>query len=174
MTGMQPEDVAFSALNARSKPLVVGFSIVIVVESLAVHLLIVQRYPWLAVLLWLTNAFTIWWLVRDYRMVESRPTLLRGDNAFVGIGKRLRGAIPYTMMESVLQPTWQERPGPATAEYVKLSGTGDPNVLIRLREPYTFVGPMGVRKSGRLIGLKLDDPDGFVRAVRERMTFREG
>lgn len=173
MTGMEPDDVAFSALSARSKPLVIGASIVIVVESLAVHMLIVRRYPWLAVLLWLTNAFTIWWLVSDYRIVESRPTVLRRDHAVVGIGKRLRGAIPYTMMEAVLQPTWQERPGPTTPEYVRLSGMGDPNVLLRLREPFSFIGPMGVRKSGRLIGLKLDDPDGFVRAVRQRVTSQE-
>ena len=173
MTGMQSEDVAFSALSARSKPLVIGASIAIVVETFVVHLLIVQRFPWLAVFLWLTNVYTIWWLVRDYRMVESRPTVLRRDDAFVGIGKRLRGAIPYAIMESVSRPSWQERPGPTTPEYVKLSGTGDPNVLLRLREPYSFIGPMGIRKSGRLIGLKLDDPDGFVRAVKERMTPQE-
>jgi hypothetical protein len=174
MTGAQPEDVSFSALSARSKPLVIGVSIAIVVESLAVHVLIVQRYPWLALILWLTNIYTIWWLVRDYRMVESRPTLLRQDDAIVGIGKRLRGAVPYAIMESVLQPSWQERPGPTTPEYVKLSGTGDPNVLIRLREPYTFIGPMGIRKSGRLIGLEIDDPGGFVRAVNAKIARQEG
>jgi hypothetical protein len=154
MTGLEPGDVAFSALSARSKPLVIGISIAILVESLVVHVLIVQRFPWLAVILWLTNVYTIWWLVRDYRMVESRPTVLRRDVAFVGVGKRLRGEIPYAIMESVLQPSWQERPGPTTPEYVKLAGPGDPNVVIRLREPYTFVGPMGIRKSGRLIGWK--------------------
>ena len=69
MTGIQAEEVAFSALSARSKPLVIGISIAIFVESLAVHMLIVQRFPWLALILWLTNVYTIWWLVRDYRMV---------------------------------------------------------------------------------------------------------
>ena len=86
MTAIQRGDVSFSALSARSKPLVIGMSLAIVVESLAVHVLIVQRFPWLALVLWLTNVYTIWWLVRDYQAVQARPTLLRHDDVYVGIG----------------------------------------------------------------------------------------
>ncbi|HEY2292312.1 MAG TPA: hypothetical protein VGM86_16560 [Thermoanaerobaculia bacterium] len=49
--------------------------------------------------------------------------------------------------------------------YLKLSGPGSPNVLLTFVRPVEFTGPAGIRKSFTRVGLRLDQPAEFLRAL---------
>jgi hypothetical protein len=164
------DSVAFSSLTARSLNFVVGVSIVLVVESLALHALLLKRWPLLSLVLAVLNAWTIWWLARDYRAVATEPTLVRKSDLYLRLGRRIRGVVPLTDVREVIRPTWQQIPSVATGDYIKMSGADDPNVLVKVANRVTFEGAFGIRRQGMVIGLRLDDPDGFTKLVNERLV----
>ncbi|MFN8582095.1 MAG: hypothetical protein U0163_14120 [Gemmatimonadaceae bacterium] len=166
------DPVPFTALSARSRALVVGISAVLIIESAALHLLILRRWPWVSLVLALANLWTIWWFVQDYRAVADLPILAGESDVVVRLGKRLTGTVPYAAINAANRPTWQQIPESGRAGYIKLSGWDDPNVLLELSAPAGFRGPFGIEKRGSLVGLRLDEPDEFVRLVRERMSER--
>lgn len=169
---METRDLPFSALSARSKTFVVAISFVLVIESAALHALLLKRWPALSLVLVLLNAWTVWWFARDYQAVAKEPTLVRESDVLVRLGRRLQGRVGYELVDSIVRPTWQQIPANGSPGYVKLSGTDDPNVLLHLSQSVAFHGPFGIQKRGQTVGLRLDDPERFVNVVTERLAAR--
>lgn len=169
---MEGHDVPFSALSARSQTFIVAMTLVLAVESVALHALLLKRWPAVSIVLVALNVWTVWWFVQDYRAVAAEPTLVRESDLLLRLGRRMQGRVGYDVVDSVVRPTWQQIPATGSPGYVKLSGTDDPNVLLRLSQPVPFQGPFGIHKRGHTVGLRLDDPDGFVKVVSERVSAR--
>jgi len=164
------DSIAFTSLGARSKSLVWGISIVLVVESVALHALLLKRWPWFSAVLVAFNAYTIWWLARGYRAVAELPTLVKESGVVLRVGHRALAEVPYGVIARLSRPSWQEIPGVQTPGYLKLSGSDDPNVLIHFTEPVWFRMMFGIRKSAQIVGLRLDAADGFVQVVSGRLN----
>ena len=156
---------AFQISGVRSKSVVVGFGLAILVESIALHLMLYRRWPIGSLVLLALNVWTIWWLVRDYRALQRLPLVVRDGDVLVRMGRRFSGSVPFASIEDVFRPTWQQVPEVGAAGYLRLGS--DPNVMLRLGGPVTFTGPFGIRKQATLIGLQLDEADEFIRTVRE-------
>lgn len=74
-------------------------------------------------------------------------------------------------MRDVRVPTWQEVPEEGTAGFMRLAVGDDPNVLLRLEPPVSVRLAFGLRKNAGLIGLRLDEPQRFVAAVKARLSY---
>ena len=167
-TTVVEEGRAFHSNAARSKSFVVGFVVAILVESIGLHLLIYRRWPVASVVLLLLNAWTVWYLVQDYRSLQRLPLVVRSADVLVRMGTRFGAVVPNDAIEDAFRPTWQQVPERNTAGYLALAT--DPNVMLRFRSPVTFAGPLGLKRQASMVGLQLDEADAFVRMIRERLT----
>jgi hypothetical protein len=162
---MSHGSVAFFMRGARSKGLLVGISIALVVESVAVHALVYRRWPFVSLALALLNVASIWWLAAEYRAVGEVATTVADDAIRVRYGRRIRADIPLDALREVRIATWKDVPTTSVRGYLKLSGGDDPNVLLMLDPPVRVALLPGIAREVRQLVLRMDQPDRFVEAV---------
>lgn len=159
-----PEQI-FTLESARSLPLTGALCAVIAIETAALHLLLMSRHPWIAWTLTALSLSTIVWLIGDYRAIGARPVVLEADALLVRLGRRFQARVPLREIARVEAPGWRDVPAKGSPGYLKLSGPGSPNVLLTFVRPVEFTGPAGIRKSFTRVGLRLDQPADFLRAL---------
>jgi hypothetical protein len=155
----------FSYRSARSGSFVVGISIVILVESLAIHFLLASRSRTAAWLLILLSVWAIIWVVRDYQALGRGAIELSEDAILLSIGRRFSVRLERANIERVLKPTHRDLPTPGTnqgRDYLNMTKPAQPNVLIVLREPVEVRLVGSLRRSFRRFSMHLDDPSGFI------------
>jgi hypothetical protein len=160
-------DVVFRSDGGRSNTLLFGIILMIVAESVGMHALLYDRWPYASLALLLLNAATIWWIVAELR--AERFAALREDDVLVRFGRSISAELPLASVREASVPSWREVPGDTTPGYLRLAGGEDPNVLLRLDPPVAARLAFGIRKRVSLLGLRLDDPQGFVGELRQRL-----
>lgn len=153
---------AFTQQGARSRGLVIGIAIMLLAESVAVHAFLLGKPWWVHVLLLVANGSTIWFLWAHDRALGARPIVIDERGIHVRHGLLVSAEIPISAIASVTRPSWKELPSDVASGYIKASGFDDPNVLITMRDPVQVNLGLGIRRSARVIGLKVDDADTFV------------
>ena len=159
----------FSYREARSGAVTAAITIALIVESLAVHFAVAVRHPLVAWALTLTSVTAILWLVRDYRALGAGRVRLESDRVRLAIGRRYDVALPRIVIARVVKPTFRDLPAPGTTQgrdYVNLTKPAAPNVLVTLTQPVEVRLPGGLRRNVQRIGLRLDDPTSFLRALQ--------
>jgi hypothetical protein len=144
---------------------VVGLSIAVAVESVAVHALIYPRAPLLNLALFVANALTIWWLVRQYRSIGDTPILVSADSVLIRHGS-VSADVPRSTIREVALLDWKTVPADTSKGFLKLSGGDDPNVLVSCEPPARVALALGIIRSVSRFGLRLDEPAAFVDTVR--------
>jgi hypothetical protein len=147
-------------------PLVIGLSIALAVESVAVHALLYERFPLIDIVLLIGNALTIWWLVRQYRRIGDTPILVSDNAVLIRYGS-IRANVPHRRIRDVTQLDWKHVPPDATTGFLKLSVGDDPNVLLTCDPPVKIALTLGISRTVSRFGLRIDEPAAFVKAVRE-------
>jgi hypothetical protein len=181
---VDPAEPSTSAMSAaqrythqevRSKPVLMGFVMVILAESVALHAFLYRRTVIGSIALLLGNAFTIWWLVRDYQAIGEEATVLDDEQLRLRIGKRASCVIRLEDVVSASRPTWQQVPSEMVKGYLNLSGFEDPNVLIEVREPVAVQVGFGIARRAKRLGLRFDSADAFVTDLNgRRLRLGEG
>jgi hypothetical protein len=158
----------FTYRSARSGSLVVGFGLATAVEIAVMDVLLHARHPLFAWTLTLASVWTIWWLAADYR-AQGRGAIRIDRGALdLRVGRRAAVRIPLTLVAAVVRPTWRDLPAAgsrAGSDYRNLMKPAAPNVLVTLSTP-AAVKLFGITtRPVRRLGLRLDDPNGFVLAL---------
>jgi hypothetical protein len=158
----------FTYRSARSGSLVVGFSLAIVVETLVLHIWLGARHP---ALTWTLTAASVWalcWLAADYRALGQGTIGIDDNLVDLRVGRRAAVRVPVSAVSTVAQPTWRELPeagASASGDYRNLMKPATPNVLVTLAAPARVRLPGGFTRMVRRLGLRLDDPEGFIAAI---------
>jgi hypothetical protein len=163
----------FSYRSARSGAITAAISAAVVIESAAVHFAVAVRHPWIAWALTLTSVAALVWLAGDYQGLGTGLVRLHGDRLRLTIGRRYDVAIPLSEVARVIKPTFRDLPTPGTTQgrdYVNLTKPAAANVLIGLAHPLRVRLPGGLHRDVTRLGLKLDDPDAFMRAVEAQRS----
>jgi hypothetical protein len=142
----------------------VAIGLVLVIETGALHLILVGRHPWWGWSATMASLASLAWLVADYRRqggagLELGPThwvLRRGGGAAL--------VVPLAQLTRVSRPTWRELPPPGTAGYVNVARPLDPNLLLEFAGPLPLEISLGVRRQVRLLGLHVATPDAVIEA----------
>jgi hypothetical protein len=164
---------AFSYRSARSGSFVAGIAIVLVVETVALHFLLVSRYPLVAWCLTASSIFAIWWVTRDYIALGRGAVRVDGDSVHLQIARRFDIVVAVANVARVLQPSYRDLPTPGTnqgRDYLDLTKPGTPNVLVVLETPTKVRLAAGVYRTVRRFALHLDDPAAFVAELHGRQT----
>ncbi|MET0400543.1 MAG: hypothetical protein ABW277_27380 [Longimicrobiaceae bacterium] len=142
-------------------------ALMVVVETVAVHLL-VER--WSATAAWALTALSLYglvWLLGHFQAVRLRPVLLTADALHVRVGLVWSVRVPYGDVAS-LGAAGAGAPARRAPGYLHAVTLGPARLLVELREPVRVDGLYGyVRKDVRRIGLAVDDRERF-RAELER------
>lgn len=164
MTSSPP--LAFTYRSARSGALTVGLSMAIVVETVVLHLWLAPRHRTLAWVLTALSAFTIGLLARSYHAWGRGAVQVTPERLALRVPGRAEAEVSRAVLARATGATWRDVPDRHDGAYINMMGPAEPNVLL------VFSTPVGVRVAGGLVtrrvarlGLHLDDPGGFLRAV---------
>lgn len=158
----------FTYRSARSGGLLAGLGLALLVETVALHLWLVERHPVLAWTLTVVSLATLLWLAADYHAVGRGAVRLSEDALDVRIGHRFAARLPRAEVASVVRARWRDLPAagtPAAAGYMNLTKPATPNVLVTLVAPTRIRLPGGIQRSVQRLGLHLDEPDLFLSAL---------
>lgn len=151
----------YSMRSARSAGFVAVIAFALLVETSALHLLLVRSHPAIAWALTSSSVGALCWLVIDYRslghaVVSIGPGLVAGE-----IGRRLSFSADASLVRSVGRPQLMPAAGPPKG-YINATKPSAPNVLIVFRRPVP-VTLLGMSRSASQIALRLDHADVFIR-----------
>jgi hypothetical protein len=158
---------AFTYQSARSGSLVLGLGLAILAETLVLHLWLGRHHPILAWSLTATSVSAIGWLAADYRALGRGTVRIDGDALDLQVGRRAAVRVPLSAVATIIQPSWRDVPevgAPESRDYRNLTKPATPNVLVTLVAPAMARLPGGVARPARRLGLRLDDPAGFIAA----------
>ena len=157
----------FTCKAARDSSLVVGLGLAMVIETVALHLWLARNHPVLAWSLTAASVLTIGWLAATYYALGRALLRINVHTLDWLIPRRAAVRIPLHAVANVSRPTWREVPAsgtPESREYRNLLKPATPNLLVTLVSPMMIHLPGGFVRPLRKLGLKLDDPDGFIAA----------
>lgn len=159
-----PEGEGFSSHRQNSYGIFLfAIVIVLVIETVAVHLLIYML--WIKLVAWIFTAISIYtliWMIADWQALRLRRTAISSDRIYIRLGSRWDVEIPRDSVISIgapKQPVNDVRP-------LKLVLLGDPNVEIELSRPVTARGIYGLRRTSSIVRLQLDEPESFIAQAR--------
>jgi hypothetical protein len=147
---------------------VVCFVVLIAFETIGVHLLVQH---WSRIAAWVftsLDAYTVWWIIGDYRAMKSRPTVVGPDTIELRYGLRLTATIPrdnVAAVEPITNEAQWKRKGT-----VKLALLDEPKYLIRLREPVVANFVAGIKRKIDAIAILPDDASAFAGAFERALT----
>jgi hypothetical protein len=157
----------FTYREARSGAVTVGLSMAIAIETAVVHLWLGARHPAWAWSLTALSVGSLLWLAAEYRAMGRGAIQVTPDALELRVGRRASTRVPRGQIRSAAAATWRDLPEASAKGYLNATAPAEPNVLV------TFVPPARVRLGGGLfsreisrLGLRLDDPSGFLHAVK--------
>jgi hypothetical protein len=128
-----------------------------VAEAIPLHFLFRRWGPLAAALSVVVHAYTALWLIGDLRALVLRPIRIESSALLLRLGLRWEADIPLAEIASVSR-------GPA-GPGLRLGVLGSPNLVVKLRRPWTLHGPFGIRKTSDTLLLQVDDPDALAAAL---------
>lgn len=149
---------------ARSGTVLAVLGFVLAIETAGVHLLVTLWSPGAAWVLTGLSAYTLLWVVGDFRALALRPTLVTRDALVLRVGLRFAATVPISLIDRVERASWRDAARPPEG-HVNLAAPGTPNVLITFRMPITACRYFGIEQTVRGVLLEMIDSGGFVGAI---------
>ncbi len=148
------------------------FSIVIVmilVETFALHLLI-QRWSepvaWVLSILSFYTGLQVFGIVRSF---SQRPYIVGEKSLYLKYGILSEMEVPYHQIESIevsdKELEWDKK----TRKLSPLGQMESHNVILRFKEELTVAGLYGIKNNCRTLALHVDDKEGLVKEIEQRM-----
>lgn len=132
-------------------------------ETVAIHFVLRAIAPRAALAALGASAFGTIWILGFARAVQLRPILVTVDALHVRSGAQWSLDVPLTTIAHI-EFGRVRAPAKRTPGYLRAT-LGQPNTLIELREPVRALGPYGITRDVRRVGLVIDDLAGFRAAI---------
>lgn len=143
--------------------ILVGLSLVILVETAAVHMLARQWSSTVAWILTGLSGYALVWLIGDYRAIVGRPIRVTATHLHMRLGVRWEADIPRPSIARahLLRPNTDKPAG----DTLVLAVLGQPNLSVELKEPVEVTGMYGFRRKVRNLWLCADEPASLCSAL---------
>ena len=139
-----------------------GILIAATVELIGGHFLLMMWSPTAA---WIHTALALYgviWLVGDYRALRYRPTRVQDGRLSIRCGLRWQVDLTREQVHAVIAPT---RAIETRDDYLALTSSTKPDLILALTKPETIDGPYGITRQAQYLGVSVDDPTGFRQAI---------
>lgn len=158
---------AFSYHKRIAYPMtIVIFILIILIETFALHLLLLRWHPIPAWIASLSSIYLILFLIADVRAVVHRPIYLDDQYLYIRMGLRWYFRAPLVDIHLV-------KPSKKTTDYKncqKMVLFGDPNLLIRFNREQEAIGIYGMKKKFQELGIQIDQPEQFAKYINEKAS----
>ncbi len=139
---------------------------ILLIEGISVHLLLQQWSHWAA---WILTAADLWLLAllwADSRMSFLQPVRIDGVNLTLRYGLRIQADVPLSAISGAVHAT-EFHPDSQELRESAVPLLATPNVRIDLARPVQIGTLLFFPRKVTRIYLAMDDPQHFVRAIRE-------
>ena len=161
-----PEDgQSFSSHRENAAiAILLTLTMVVVVETVGVHVLVSMWQPAVAWVLTALGVYSLFFVVAHARALALRPHVVSGAHLFVRNGLLHSVDIMMAEIEEIRTPVPENR-GPG--KILNAASPAAPNVAITLRREREATGMYGIRKRFRCVLLHVDEPASFEKLLRE-------
>lgn len=139
-----------------------GILIAAAVELIGGHFLLMMWSPTAA---WIHLALALYgviWLVGDYRAMRYRPMRVQDGHISLRCGLRWQVDLTQAQIHAMIAP---KRAIENRDDYLALTSATKPDLILALKTPETIDGPYGITRRAQYLGVSVDDPAGFQRAI---------
>lgn len=154
----------FSGHRRNAYPAVLGaLLLLLVVETASAHLLLglwSGRAAWISTAL---GAYSGVWLLGDYHAARLNPTFATRHELVLRVGLRWHARVRWSELIGV----HAREPGEPS---LRMTMLGAPDLWLEVAEPVRVVGPFGITRSARYLGVGVDTPDQLRALLLERMS----
>ena len=144
------DEVAFSYHRESGYgSLLLTFTFVAAMELVGAHFLVSAWWGHRAA--WVLTGLSLYglvWLLGFYQAVRLRPVTVGSDSLRVRVGLRWSVRVPFDQIEAVLQPA-ADQAHQRGGDYLRAVALGEPQFILRLREPLTAHGLYGTSRRVR-------------------------
>ena len=158
-------DSSFSYHRQSGTPALYGaLVLLLIVETLAVHIILHLWSPLTAWILTLSSIYTIIFIVGHLKACMYRPIVLLEDRLIIRCGITADAEIPFSSIASVsaTNNSLNEKEG---FQLPMLKGIEPTNMEIKLHEPVVLSGMYGMRKSVQTLLLFVDQNEKFLTTI---------
>jgi hypothetical protein len=135
---------------------------IVVVEAIATHLLVSHWSNTVAWILSALAAYSVIWLIGDYRALVLRPIVLSSRILWIRLGMRWQAAVPLSNIKRLRPYASSDAALPG---FRRMTVLGDPRWVLELQEPAELEGLFGIRRRASTLGIAVDGEE-FERALR--------
>ncbi len=146
-------------------PLLWALVMLLVIETVVLHILIHLAAPALAWLVTALSLYSMMTVIGHIRALPRRHCTLNDKGVMLRAGLFAQCHIPYDQIDRIV-PLAPGQPVPDDTWQLGMLGSMEPrNLLVRLHQPATVCVTHGLTRDTRNITLHLDDPQYFTQAV---------
>jgi hypothetical protein len=165
-------NLAFSYHRANGYAAVLGmFGFVIALETIGLHLIVQHWSPAIAWVLTALSLYSLAWIVGDYHAARLHPIVLTPRVLHIRTGLRWRTDLDWSAIAAVTRAASSTRPG---THDLNLAISGEPRLILDLKEPVIVHGLFGIQKKASRIGLSVDDEALFQAALSKHIASAAG
>lgn len=139
-------------------------SVIVVIETVGVHLLVSQ---WSQVSAWILTGLSLYaivWLLGDFRAMHFRPIRIIGSQLHLRVGLRWEASIPLLDIGGASRSLPPNSKPDRSALVLRIAGAT--NVRLVFTRPIKFIGPYGISRRVTSLHLHVDDADAFCDQLR--------
>jgi hypothetical protein len=163
---------SFGVMETSTYPMIVlAIAVATALELPVVHLLLSAQlgpgHAGVHVALLLAHVYTIAWLFGDRRLLMESVHRIEGGALVVQLGLRASGRVPLAAIVGarVLPPSDPMQPRKRERGVLRVTPLDAPNVRLELSHPVTLIGLFGLRRTGRVLELHVDEPERLIAAL---------
>jgi len=134
------------------------FLLLMIVETIGLHLLIQHWSPLVAWILTGLNIYNVFWIIGDFNALRLHPIVLAGETLHLRSGLRWRATVPVPDIMDVQRPKLNDA---KSRDYLSFARAGEAQMVIVLKQPVRISGLFGITRTVSRIGLFVDDPRAF-------------
>lgn len=141
-----------------TRGVLIAFLLLVIVETLVVHLIVSSWSPLLDKILLFFSILTGFYLVADAVRLSASEISLVGDTLVIKNGLRGSARLPRSLITKASPGALR----PEQKESFLLSPSGRSTVVLELSMPAKISGPFGIPIQARQIGIAPVDVEGFL------------
>lgn len=158
-------------LKSGSTALFMAFIFIILIETVAIHLLLHAYYPIVAWILLFLSLYTVIQVFGIMRSLRHRPIIVAEDALKLRYGMFGETTIPFDQIEKVeiLRRSLKDN----EKEIIRLSLLKDfekPNILLQVKEERTVEKLYGLKENYKTIAFYLDEKEAFLEMLQQKIT----
>lgn len=156
--------------NSGSSSLLLGFILVIGIETVALHFLLER---WSSLAAWILTALSVYTALQVFGLLKSlsrRPISINKDGLTLNYGILNEVEIPFSDIEKVELSSKPLSESKLNVYLSPLSKAEGNNVVLVLKQEKTMTGFYGMQKRFLTIGLYLDEANNFYQKLEAQLT----